>query len=61
MNKNQRESLSKMWFDLVKVPLALCVLGPLVTGVDQLFEIEIFGLSLVILFTYMGYITGEKL
>ena len=50
-----------MWFDLVKVPLALCILGPLVSGVDQIVEIEFFGFSLVILFIYMGFTTGEKL
>jgi len=50
-----------MWFDLVKVPLALCILGPLVSGTDQIPELEFFGLALIIFFVYMGYVTGEKL
>lgn len=61
MNKNQRESLSKMWFDLVKVPLALCMLGPLVSESSLFWEVEIFGASLIIFFIYAGFVTGEKL
>ncbi|WP_448214994.1 hypothetical protein [Endozoicomonas sp. 2B-B] len=61
MNKNQRDCLSKMWFDLVKVPLALCILGPLVSESDLFWEIELFGAALIIFFVYVGFVTGEKL
>ncbi|WP_252177344.1 hypothetical protein [Endozoicomonas sp. 4G] len=61
MNKNQRDSLSKMWFDLVKVPLALCMLGPVVSESDLFWEIELFGAALVVFFIYAGLVTGEKL
>ncbi|WP_257279573.1 hypothetical protein [Endozoicomonas sp. ISHI1] len=54
MNKNQCDSLSKLFYDLVKVPLALCMLGPLVPESPFLFELEVFGSSLVLLFGYIA-------
>ena len=55
MTRKQKDSISRLFYDLVKVPLALCMLGPLVSGAPHFVELEVFGASLALLFAYIGY------
>ena len=55
MTAKHKESLARLFYDLVKVPLALCMLGPLTTDVPHLLELELFGGALVLLFAYIAY------
>lgn len=55
MNTKQRESLSKLFYDLVKVPLALCMIGPVLNEPAHLLELEFLGFALVLSCIYFGY------
>lgn len=55
MNTRQRESLSKLFYDLVKVPLALCMIGPALNEPAHLLELEFLGFALVLGCSYFGY------
>ena len=55
MTAKHKESLARLFYDLVKVPLALCMLASLTTDVPHLLKLEVFGGTLVLLFAYIAY------
>ena len=60
MNSRQRESLAKLFYDLVKVPLGLCCFGALVSRSEDMGAYIFFGLSFSLLFAYVGYRLDEQ-
>ncbi|UYM14018.1 hypothetical protein [Endozoicomonas euniceicola] len=61
MNKKQRENTGKMFYDLVKVPLAVCCFGAIAAEHSDLIYFVFFGLSISMLFFYIGYQMDSEL
>ncbi|WP_263082142.1 hypothetical protein [Endozoicomonas sp. Mp262] len=57
MNKKQRENTAKMFYDLVKVPLAACCFGAIVSEHTDMITFIFFGASFALLFYYLGFLT----
>lgn len=55
MNKKQQENAAKMFYDLVKVPLAVCCFGAIVSEHSDLIYFVGFGVSISVLFFYIGF------
>ncbi|WOG26858.1 hypothetical protein [Endozoicomonas sp. 8E] len=55
MNKKQRENTAKMFYDLVKVPLAVCCFGTIAAEHNDLLYFFTFGISITVLFFYIGF------
>lgn len=61
MNKNQRDNTAKMFYDLVKVPLAVCCFGAIAAEHNDLLYFVGFGVSISVLFFYIGFQLDGKL
>ena len=60
MNQKQRDNTAKMFYDLVKVPLAVCCFGAIVAEHSDLVYFIVFGVGFSLLFFYLGFVMDEK-